>query len=242
MGKATAKLVVEQGGEVLIASRSAEKLRLAQAEIVGKQGAVTTKVLDNTDEIAVKEFFDSLEAGEYNALVISAADRAVHGSFLSLEVSQVKALFESKFWGAYFCAKYGAPKLAPGGSIVFFSGVLNRRPGLNCSPLASVNGAIEGLTRALALELGPRLRVNCFSPGFMETERFDHMEVPKKQAMLESTAQSLPLRRVGQPEDAAAAIYFLMSNSFTTGIVLDCDGGHQIRQYASQVNDPFRGK
>jgi NAD(P)-dependent dehydrogenase (short-subunit alcohol dehydrogenase family) len=96
--------------------------------------------------------------------------------------------------------------------------------------------------RALALELGPRLRVNCFSPGFMDTERFDHMEANDRAAMLESTAQSLPLNRVGQAQDAGQALYFLMSNQFTTGIVLDCDGGHQIRQYATQTNDPFRKK
>ena len=67
-------------------------------------------------------------------------------------------------------------------------------------PLAICNGAIEGLTRSLALELGPRLRVNCFSPGFVDTERFDHMPADRKAAMLESTASSLPLNRVGQPE------------------------------------------
>ena len=73
------------------------------------------------------------------------------------------------------------------------------------SPLAICNGAIEGLTRSLALELGPRLRVNCFSPGFVDTERFDHMPADRKAAMLESTASSLPLNRVGQPEVGAGA-------------------------------------
>mmetsp|Transcript_64897 Transcript_64897/g.205013 ORF Transcript_64897/g.205013 Transcript_64897/m.205013 type:complete len:146 (-) Transcript_64897:234-671(-) len=130
--------------------------------------------------------------------------------------------------------------LSLAGSITFFSGVLNRRPGLNCSPLAVTNGAIEGLSRALALELGPRLRVNTFSPGFHDTERFDKMDDAKKEAMLANTAASLPLKRVGQPEDAGEALYFLMTNRFTTGITLDCDGGHQIRQYVDASTDPFR--
>mmetsp|Transcript_3160 Transcript_3160/g.8970 ORF Transcript_3160/g.8970 Transcript_3160/m.8970 type:complete len:80 (-) Transcript_3160:1115-1354(-) len=74
----------------------------------------------------------------------------------------------------------------------------------------------------------------------MDTERFDHMDPEKRQAMLENTAFSLPLQRVGNREDAGQALYFLMTNKFTTGIVLDCDGGHQIRQYAQAVSDPFR--
>ena len=84
--------------------------------------------------------------------------------------------------------------LADGGSITFVAGVLNRRPGKNCAPLAATNGALEGLTRSLALDLGPRLRVNCMSPGFCDTERFDHMDAERKAAMLANTAASLPLR------------------------------------------------
>ena len=89
---------------------------------------------------------------------------------------------ETKFWTAYNAAKYINPKLKEGGSITFVSGVLGRRPGVNCCPLAVTNGALEGFTRSLALELGPRLRVNCLSPGFCETERFDHMDKDRKVA------------------------------------------------------------
>ena len=89
--------------------------------------------------------------------------------------------------------------LADGGAIALVAGVLNRRPGVNCVPLATVNGALEGLTRSLALEFGPRLRVNCLSPGFCDTERFDRMEPSRKAVMLANTAESLPLQRVGQP-------------------------------------------
>jgi NAD(P)-dependent dehydrogenase (short-subunit alcohol dehydrogenase family) len=103
-----------------------------------------------------------------------------------------------------------------------------------------VNGAIEGLTRALALELGPHLRINCLSQGFVDTERFDHMDLNKKKEMLKNTGASLPLQRVGKTEEAADAVHFLLSNGFTTGVVLDVDGGHQIRQYASPTSDPYR--
>lgn len=176
----------------------------------------------------------------WDALVFSAAGKAPHGPIAELPTAQTRELFETKFWGAYNCAKYIGPILKRGGSIVFVGGVLNRRPGINCSPLASTNGALEGLTRALALELGDRLRVNCLSPGFCETERFDHMDAEKKEAMMRNTAESLPLRRVGQPQDMGETIYHLLESHFVTGVVLDCDGGHHIRQYANKNSDPMR--
>ena len=120
------------------------------------------------------------------------------------------------------------------------AGVLNRRPGRNCAPLACVNGALEGLTRALALELGPRLRVNCLSPGFCDTERFDAMDAARKAAMLANTAASLPLARVGAPADMGGAIDYLLGAEYVTGIVLDVDGGHHVRQYANGATDPMR--
>ena len=90
-------------------------------------------------------------------------------------------------------------------------------------------GAVEALTRSLALELGPRLRVNCLCPGFVDTERFDHLDPDRKEQMMEATADSLPLKCVGEPGQIGEAIVFLARNTFTTGVVLDVDGGHQIR-------------
>ena len=54
---------------------------------------------------------------------VSAADKALHGSFLDLEPSEVQEFFQSKYWGAYYCAHYGAPALSDGGSITLFSGL-----------------------------------------------------------------------------------------------------------------------
>ena len=212
MGKAAAKQFVDLGGEVLILSRSQEKLKKAADFIGGPPGAVTTRTLDNTDEAAVKSFFESLTPKSYNALIITALGRAVHGPFLDLDLAQAKELLEGKLWGPWYCAKYGASRLVDGGAIVFVSGVLNRRPGLNCSPLGAANGAVEGLTRSLALELGPRLRVNCLSPGFVDTERFDHLAPERRAAMLEATADSLPLKSVGEPAVLGEALYFLATN------------------------------
>jgi NAD(P)-dependent dehydrogenase (short-subunit alcohol dehydrogenase family) len=189
----------------------------------------------------------------WHGLVITAAGRAAHGPVVTLPTSDTRDMLESKLWGAYHCAKHIGPKLCHDGSIVFCAGILNRRPGVNCAALAMANGALEGLTKSLALEFGGGathnnnnnnkiLRVNCLSPGFCDTERFDHMDVERKHRMLDHTASSLPLQRVGQPADMGQAIYYLLTAPFCTGVILDVDGGHGIRQYANPMNDPMREK
>jgi len=246
MGKAAAVQTVKNGGNVLLVSRSADKLQQAKEQIEtacgGNIGRVKTRALDATDEAAVQAFANELssEDWEFDALIVSAAGRAPHGPMTELPTADTRSMMETKFWTAYNAAKYINPKLREGGSITFVSGVLGRRPGINCCPLAVTNGALEGLTRSLALELGPRLRVNCLSPGFCDTERFDRMDTDRKAAMLANTADSLPLRRVGESSDMGEAIHYLATAKFVTGVVLDVDGGHSIRQYANSNSDPMR--
>ncbi|MEM1316321.1 MAG: SDR family oxidoreductase, partial [Pseudomonadota bacterium] len=80
--------------------------------------------------------------------------------------------------------------------------------------------------------LGPDLRVNCVSPGMVRSEAYAGMPAEARRAMYAATGASLPAGRVGEAEEAAGAALFLMSNGYATGVVLDVDGGHMIRQYA----------
>lgn len=247
MGKAAALEALRNGGRVLLCSRNQPKLDSAREYLLREvesalPESVQTRVVDATNEGSVQAFAGALEVNVWDALVLTAADRAIHGPMLSLPTEDSRGMMETKFWSAYCCAKYVAPKLAEGGAVVFCSGILGRRPGLNSVPLAICNGALEALTRALALEWGPRLRVNCLSPGFCDTERFDRMDSLRKRQMLDNTAASLPLQRVGHPEDMGQALYYLATASFVTGVILDVDGGHSIRQYANQANDPMRNQ
>jgi NAD(P)-dependent dehydrogenase (short-subunit alcohol dehydrogenase family) len=242
MGKAAALETVEKGGKAMLISRSAEKLAAAKQYLLEKvpSADIETTVLDATNEAEVEQFAAGLDADCWHGLVISAAGKASHGPLTELSTSDTRKMLETKFWTAYHCAKHISTKLRDGGCVVFVAGILNRRPGVNCAPLAIANGALEALTRTCALEWGPRLRCNCLSPGFCDTERFDHMPTERKQKMMESTAASLPLGRIGDPEDMGRAIYYLLSAKFCTGVILDVDGGHGIRQYASSVGDPMR--
>lgn len=243
MGKAAALEVLKHGGKCLLVSRSLQKLERAQAELQAKvpdAPAVEIKALDVSNEQEVELFSKSLPEGVYDGLVVSAAGKAPHGSIISLSTEDTRDMIETKVFTAYLCAKHFGPRLRSGAGIVFVAGILNRRPGMRCAPLAMANGALEGLTKSLALDFGPDLRVNCLSPGFCDTERFDHMDPQRKQQMMDNTAASLPLRKVGQPQDMGQAIYYLLTAPFCTGVILDVDGGHGIRQYANAGSDPMR--
>jgi len=230
-GSGIGKVIVEEvryrGGNVVLSSRTAAKLE-AVATSVG--GAMVLPV-DMTDEASVEQWASDLPKIDH--LVISASS-AVHGAFAELDEAELRAMLDAKFFGPYRIARAALSKLNVGGSITFFSGVLSRRPGLNCSGLGAVNGAIESLCYGLALELGPRLRVNCVSPGMVRSDAYARMDEQSREAMYSATGASLPLGRVGTVQEAASAAIYLMTNTYSTGVVLDVDGGHMIRQYAQR--------
>jgi NAD(P)-dependent dehydrogenase (short-subunit alcohol dehydrogenase family) len=113
------------------------------------------------------------------------------------------------------------PKLRPGGSVVLTTGAAADRPGPGWSVAASICGAVDSLVRALALELAP-LRVNAVKPGIVRT--------PLWRGALEydETARQLPVQRVGEPEDIAAAYTYLMNQPYATGSIITIDGGQTL--------------
>ncbi|MCR9195576.1 MAG: SDR family oxidoreductase [Hyphomonas sp.] len=223
MGKQAAMLAAAYGARVTIASRNEQKLRAA-AEEIGEDTSVAP--VDMTDEAAVKAWAKAL--GPVDHLVITASS-AAHGPFAEVPTDTIRAMFEAKFFGPYVVARSVLPQLTEGGSITLFSGVLSRRPGANATGLGAVNSAVEGLVRGLALELGARARVNAVSPGMVDTEAYEAMDAESRKAMFESVAGSLPLGRVGNPDEIAQAVLMVMANAFLTGTVLDIDGGHMVR-------------
>src|SRR5262245_56808897 len=127
MGLAAARLLAKGGAQVVIASRSREKLERAKSEI---NGDVETAVLDIRYDQQVTSFFEKL--GAIDHLVISSAG-AVVAPFMELDIARAKDFFDSKFWGAYRVARAAAPNIRYAGSITFFSGAASQRgtPGLS---------------------------------------------------------------------------------------------------------------
>ena len=188
MGFAVASKLHQEGHEVVIASRNPEKLAKAKKKL----GKVEVYVLDMTREKEVERFFKGL--GKFDHLIVTAAD-FVMGSFLKLKTTDARAFFDSKFWGQYIAAKHATPYLRQGGSITFFCGTAAQKPLAHFACGAAINAAIEGLARALAVELGP-IRVNAIAPGTVETpvwnlvppkEREKEQETEQREAKIEKT-------------------------------------------------------
>jgi NAD(P)-dependent dehydrogenase (short-subunit alcohol dehydrogenase family) len=219
IGLETAKQVISLGAEVVIASRSEDKLHKAK-EMLGPRAAIY--VLDTSDEQQVKSFFGKV--GPYDHLIVSAAETS-GGSFLQLETDQARKLFENKFWGQYYAAKYGASQLSTKGSITLFSGVVAYKPMIGSSALGAVNAAVSNLGQTLALELAP-IRVNVVSPGIIDTPSRSKMPENTRNQFYDTIAHKLPVKRVGLAEDVARGVIYLIQNQFVTGTVLHVDGGH----------------
>ena len=220
MGLASAKMLHSIGHEIVIASRSKEKLEKAVKAI----GRAESHVLDVTKEKDVAQFFEKV--GPFDHLVTSAASFAM-GPFLKMPLSDAKYFFDSKFWGQYMAAKIGAPHIRRGGSVTFFCGVAGQKPFMNFAAGSAINAAIEGLTRALALELSPLL-VKAISPGTVVTPVWDELPEKERLAEFEETAKRLPAKRIGQPEDIAEAVRYLIQCGYATGSIVYVDGGTRI--------------
>ena len=220
MGLATAKLLDSLGHETVIAGRSKEKLK----EAVKKIGKAETHVLDVTKENEIVQFFDAV--GDFDHLVTSASD-FIMGPFLTMPLNDAKHFFDSKFWGQYLAAKLGAPHIRKGGSITFFCGIAGQKPFMHFAAGSAINAAIEGLTRALALELAP-LRVNAIAPGTVVTPVWNSVPEKERLAEFERAAERLPVKKVGQPEDIAQAVRFLIECGYATGSIVYVDGGSLI--------------
>jgi NAD(P)-dependent dehydrogenase (short-subunit alcohol dehydrogenase family) len=226
MGLAVAKAAAGEGARVLIAGRSAERLARAAAEI---EGPVETRVLDATREADVKAFFEAL-AGLDHLVVTAHQSSAGLGAmqvFPALETSAARLFMDGKFWAQFIAARHAAPRLPPHGSITLFSGVASRKAMPRHTAIAAVNGAVEAFGRALAHELRPR-RVNVIAPGLTATSTYNSMPARDRDALFASRAGHLPVGRVGTPEDIAQAVLYVMKNGYSTGAVIDVDGGHLV--------------
>jgi NAD(P)-dependent dehydrogenase (short-subunit alcohol dehydrogenase family) len=214
IGLATAELAKANGADIVIASRNAERVNAA-AQKIGATGIAA----DVTSDQSVSDLFRA--CGPVDHVVVSAAQLRT-GPFKTVAMEDVRATLEAKLWGAWRCAR--AAEIKPGGSLSLVSGFLSIRPRPNSAIVSVANGALESLTRALALELAP-IRVNCVSPGIIDTPIRAAMPEAARKEMLAKTAAALPVKRVGLAEDVARQIIAFMENGFMSGSIVYLDGG-----------------
>jgi NAD(P)-dependent dehydrogenase (short-subunit alcohol dehydrogenase family) len=219
MGLAVAHSLARLDADVLIAGRSQSKLDRALAEIDGR---VAGYVADFTDADSLAALFGRV--GRLDHLVLAASVNAAWGAFASVSATALRAALEGKLIGYWQSLQAALPHLRRDGSVVMLSGAASRTAMPGTAGLAAVNGSITQMAQTLAKELAP-LRVNVVSPGLVDTPVYDALPAKTKAGMFDSAAKSLPVGRTGKSAEVAEAIVYLLGNDFTTGALLDVDGG-----------------
>lgn len=221
---AGAAVVLNFPDETADARPLAEELRQAGRQAVAVQGDVS--IVAEAQRIiaeAVSHF------GRMDVLINNAAvDPPAH--FLDVTEALFDRVFDTNIKGTFFCAQAAARAMrASGGGRIINIGSVHSRASLpGCSAYAASKGAIEALTRQLALDLSPfGITVNTIAPGPIEVEKFVADPAYDRGAL----ASEVPLARVGCPADVSAAALFLASKEaeWITGQVLIVDGGTTAR-------------
>jgi NAD(P)-dependent dehydrogenase (short-subunit alcohol dehydrogenase family) len=219
IGLAVAQQAAAQGAQIVVASSNPDRVQ----EAVQTVGAATEgRTVDLFKESSIQDLF--AEFGDFDHLVFTAGDTLQLGEIAATNLDQARRAFDLRYWAALAAVKYGSPHLRRGGSIVLTTGVAGRRPHRGWALGASVTSAVEGLTRALAVELAP-LRVNAVSPGMVRTGLWKNMTEQERDAMYQNVGKNLLVGRVGEVEDIAHAYLYLMRESYSTGQVIVVDGG-----------------
>ena len=227
IGLAIARRMAEAGANVMLSSRKADELAAAAAGLAGLDGPVAWHVGHAGDaEQAQACVAETIERfGGLDILVNNAGTSPHFGPLMEIDQPRAMKTVEVNQWGpvAWCQAAYRSTMADRGGSVLNIASVggLGPEPGIGW--YNATKAALVHLTRQLAYELAPAVRVNAIAPGLVRTRFARALWEPAEDAV----AARLPLRRIGEPDDVATAALFLVSDAaaWITGTILVVDGG-----------------
>ena len=219
-GLATAKAAAAEGADLVVVS--SRQSSVDKALSILPEGAEGYAV-DVSDEQQVEELFK--QVGEFDHLIFSAGEALQIGNPTDVNIADSRKFFNVRYWGALMAAKYGSRYIRKGGSIILTNGIVSIRPWKGWSVAASIGGAVESLTKGLAIDLAP-IRVNAVCAGMVKTDLWNSILEADREAMYKEVGGKLLTGRVGEAEDIAEAYLFLMKGNYTTGQMIVVDGGN----------------
>ena len=226
IGLATAQRLVDGGARVLVTGRNPDALKGAR-EALGEQAVAVRSdaaSLPDIDQLAQRS---RTELGELDLLFVNAGITR-WSPFDDVDPNEYDEVFDINAKGAYFTVQKLAPLLRDGGAVVLTTSVVNVMGFPLTSVYAASKAAVRSMTRSLARELVDRgIRVNAVSPGVIDTDVLVKATSQETSDQAQrQVAETNPLKRIGRPEEIAAAVCFLaFEATYTTGAELAVDGG-----------------
>jgi NAD(P)-dependent dehydrogenase (short-subunit alcohol dehydrogenase family) len=221
LGLAVARAVLDRGGHPVVASRRPASVQRALDDL--GPGAAGSAV-DVQDDASLVELLDT--HGPFDHVVYTAGEPLEMTMLADLTAERIQAFWNTRYIGALNAVRVLTDRhgVRGDGSIVLTSGNAAQRPGPGWALGASICGAVDALTRQLALELAP-LRVNNVAPGVTRSPLWSAMSEQEQSALYESVAAGLPVGRIAETADVALAYVYAMEQTMATGTSLLVDGG-----------------
>lgn len=217
-GLEVARQALAQQAQVALIGRHQARLDAALTSL--DSPAVAGTVLDAQQAPALTAYLQQLGPVDH---VVSFLGGAMGGGFLDSKLALIKQTVADKFFANLQVAQLVAPYLQPKGSLIFTSGA-GGTPATASGAIIG-NQAINTMVQGLAVEMAPQIRVNAVAPTWTPTGLWRDLTETQRQQQADAVAQSLPLQRIAQPKEVAAAYLYLMQSDFTTGQVLTIAGG-----------------
>jgi 3-oxoacyl-[acyl-carrier protein] reductase len=233
IGKSAVLALARAGYDVAInysSSEAAARAAAREAENLGAKALLAR--CDVSDEAGVRSMLDSVRKtfGRLDVLINNAGTTASWKmkDLDSLSLEEWDRVFAVNVRGLFQVTRAAAPLLRVNkGCVINTASIVGLRPGPQPLPYAASKAAVVNLTKTLAWNLGPEIRVNAVAPGWMEGDWMKRMLQDKYEDLMGKRAKSTPLKRVVTADDVAQTMLSLIeSNRFVTGEVIVIDGGY----------------
>ena len=221
IGLETARRARAEGADVVLTGRNPDRLNDAAAAL----GARSTASFDAEDTAALEAFFAGLE-GTIDHVMVTAGG-PYYAPLAEMDFDEGRRALQQHPMLMAGVARYGAPKVRPGGTLVFMGGTGARHPATGVGLSSAMTAALPALTASLAREIAP-VRVNLIAAGFVDTPLSASLLGDRLEARRDELRAALPIGRVVEADDVAALAVHLMVNTALTGATYDIDGGQQL--------------
>ena len=232
IGRATAYLFAKEGAKVVVVANINDAGGEETAAFIKQNGGESIFVHADVSQSAevqylVKVTIDNF--GKIDILFNNAGIGFLRTPVEDIDESRWDQIYATNVKSVFLCVKYVVPEMRKtGGGVIINTGSMSAiKPRMHDAPYGSAKSAVNLLTKGLALELAPTIRVNCINPGPILTGKIQEGPGMKQ---FQKDIDELPLKRAGTPEDIAFAALYLASDesSFVTGAAINVDGGRGI--------------